>query len=179
SKADLRDILERGLSLKVELKSGVVVDLANAQRRRSLSDLKWLERAEEKELAAPEGRWIDMTGDPTAGDPGERVMLGHNGLWRVGLPKGELDARLLDLKSGALRRIPYRGAQSIPGCYSKDRTKVFVTGLTEESGFGLFEIDLKTGTNRPLGGKLLESGFNFFPTLSPDGKMLAAIHKSG
>ncbi len=177
--ADLKDVLEHGLSMKLDVKTGMVLELANAQRRQSLSNFQWREKLDEKEFAVPDRKWTDATGDPVAGDPGELLMLGHNGLWRPGFPKGELEARLLDLKSGALRRVPFKGPTAVPGCFLKDRRKVVVSALTDDGALGLYEVDLSTGANRRLGGKLLETGFALFPVVSPDGKSLAALHKSG
>jgi Tol biopolymer transport system component len=37
---------------------------------------------------------------------------------------------------------------------------------------GLYEISLKSGENRQLGGELLATGFSLFPSLSPDGKTI-------
>ena len=176
---DLKDVLEHGLSMKLDLKTGMVLELANAQRRQTLSNFQWREKLDEKEFAVPGKKWTDVTGDPTTADPGELLMLGHNGLWRPGFPKGELEARLLDLKSGALRRVPFKGATAVPGCFLKDRRKVVVSAITDDGAVGLYEVDLSSGANRRLGGKLLEAGFALFPTPSPDGKSLAALHKSG
>ncbi len=53
-----------------------------------------------------------------------------------------------------------------------------ISGVDPFAGvFGLYEVDLKTGENRRLGGERLASGFTLMPALSPDGKTLAVLHK--
>jgi hypothetical protein len=100
------------------------------------------------------------------------------GSWRPGMAKPEADGRLLDVRTGRHRRIPFRGAVSEPGCLLKDRTGVLVTGLAPEGGaLGLYEVDLRTGANRRLGGELLAGGFTLSPALSPDGRTAAVLHQ--
>ena len=94
------------------------------------------------------------------------------------MPSPEADGRLLDMKTGRYRRIPFEGAMTLPGCFTRDRTSVVVTGVDTTAGImGLYQIDLKAGTNRQLGGDLLASGYSLFPRLSPDGKTVAVLHK--
>ncbi len=53
-----------------------------------------------------------------------------------------------------------------------------MTGVDTMNGvMGLYEIDLKTGVNRGLGGDLLANGISLFPSLSPDGKTVVVSHK--
>jgi len=67
---------------------------------------------------------------------------------------------------------------SLSGCFLKSRNKLAVSGTSVIEGtVGLYEIDLATGVNRRLGGKLLATGFSLFPALAPDGKTLAVLHK--
>jgi Tol biopolymer transport system component len=86
--------------------------------------------------------------------------------------KGDPDGRLINIKTGRMRRIPFEGEASIPGCFLSGRDKVVVTGMSD-SRFGLYEIDLKTRKNHPLAAKVLAGTFPLAPVLSPDGKTLA------
>lgn len=101
------------------------------------------------------------------------VMLAHCGAWRPGAPGCDLDTHLLELKTGALRRVPYAGGTSLPGAFLPDRTKVVVSGTDVAGGMRPFEVDLLSGAQRPLGGETLAQGISLFPTLSPDGTTLA------
>jgi Tol biopolymer transport system component len=105
-------------------------------------------------------------------------MIGNSGLWRPGMKSHESDGRLLDVRTGRYRRIAFHGTSTTPGCFTRDRTRVVVTGVDIMSAvIGLYEIDLKTGANRQLGGDLLATGFSLFPSLSPDGKTVALLHQ--
>ena len=105
-------------------------------------------------------------------------MIAHSGIWRPGMKASDTDGRLLDLRTGRYRRIPFQEGTSLPGCFLKGRTEVAISGVDPFAGvFGLYEVDLKTGENRRLGGERLASGFTLMPALSPDGKTLAVLHK--
>jgi Tol biopolymer transport system component len=62
----------------------------------------------------------------------------------------------------------------MPGCFLKDRKSVVVTGVNyATTDWGLYEIDLRSGNNRMLGGGSLAHGMVVDPVLSPDGKTIA------
>lgn len=173
-----RDLLDRGVSTDVELATGMIVEYGSPERRTIIGDFRRLERADPETFSIRGRRWDDFTDDPTRGNRDDLIMMGHCGVWRPGMPSPEADGRLLDLKTGRHRRIPFRGDLTLPGCFSRDRTRVYVTGADTDSGaLGLYEIDLRTGENRQLGGEPLATGFSLFPCLSPDGKAMAVLHK--
>ena len=176
----VKDLLARGIEMRVDVASGVLLQYGAAQRQSRVSDFHWRDRIDPGDFAVDGQNWEDNTDDPTAGDLGDLVMIGHSPLWRPGTPAHDTEGRLLDLKSGRYRRIPFQGAQVLPGCFLAGRTRVAVSGLdatSDDGGLGLYEVDLKTGANRRLGGALLTGGFTLFPVLSPDGKTLAVLHK--
>lgn len=174
----MRDLLEEGIPTRVEVASGLVVRYGASEKQTEIHDFRWLERVPPEAFGVEGVEWQDFTEDPTGGDPTELVMLGHNGTWRPGTRTGETDGRLLDLRTGSYRRIPFHGATVLPGCFLKDRRRVVVSGLDAIEGvLGLYEVDLTTGENRRLGGDLLASGMTLMPALSPDGTTLAVLHK--
>jgi hypothetical protein len=173
-----RNLLAHGLSTEIDLKSGMLVQFGAPERRTKLTGFRWLTQVDPKDFSTEGATWDDYTDDPTSGDRNDVLMIGHCALWRPGMKTPESDGRLLNVKTGRYRRIPFQGAMSLPGCFTKDRTHVVVTGVdTMNAVMGLYEIDLKTGVNRRLGGDLLSSGFSLFPSLSPDGKTVVVSHK--
>jgi len=54
----------------------------------------------------------DYADDPTTGDLMDLVMIGHAGVWRPGAKGREIEGRLLDLKTGRCRRIPFERINS-------------------------------------------------------------------
>jgi hypothetical protein len=172
-----RDLLARGVSTDVELESGLVLQFGAPERRTKVSRFRF-GNVDPAEFATDGTTWDDQTDDPTAGDRQDLLMIGHCGVWRPGMPSPEADGRLLNIKTGRLRRVPFHGGISLPGCFTTDRSHVVVTGFDTAGGvMGLYDIDLKTGANRQLGGDLLATGFSLFPSLSPDGKTVAILHK--
>jgi Tol biopolymer transport system component len=173
-----RNLLAHGLSTEIELKSGLLVQFGAPERRTKVTGFHWLTEVDPKQFSTDGIKWDDYTGDPTSGDRNDLLMIAHCALWRPGMPTPDSDGRLLDLKTGRYRRIPFQGAMTLPGCFTRDRTRVVVTGVDTMNGvMGLYEIDLKTGANRRLGGDLLANGFSLFPSLSPDGKTVVVSHK--
>ncbi len=174
----MQELITKGTPLKIEIASGMVVQLGSAEKQTEFHGFTWLDQVPPKKFEVEGRAWEDNTEDPTKGDLSELLMLSHSGVWRPGMKAGDTDGRLLDLHSGRYRRIPFQGAIALPGCFLKDRTRIVVSGLDVLSGvLGLYEVDLKTGQNRRLGGELLASGFSLMPALSPDGKRLAVLHK--
>jgi Tol biopolymer transport system component len=173
----IRDLIENGTPTKVDTKHGIVVQFGAAQQQTELQNFQWLDQVAAAEFNVEGKNWTDFTDDPTDKDNSELLMISHSGTWRPGTKTGDTDGRLIDLKTGRLRRIAFHGAVSSPGCFLGDRRRVVVSGLNALAGaMGLYEVNLKTGENRQLGGELLASGFTLMPALSPDGQTLAVLH---
>jgi hypothetical protein len=175
----MKGLLKRGIETRVDVALGMIVQYGTAERPTRVGDFRWRDRIDPNDFSVDGRKWDDFTADPMAGDRDDLVMIGHCGVWRPGMNSPETDGRLLDLKTGRYRRIPFQGGQVMPGCFLAGRTRVAVTGLdaTGDGALGLYEVDLKTGANRRLGGELLGGGMTLFPVLSPDCQTLAVIHK--
>ncbi len=168
----------RGVVVRIDLATGMYLQLGSADRQTEITDFKWLDTVAPEEFAIAQQEWEDFSADPTVGNADDLLMIGHNAGWQPGMKSGDTDGRLLDVRTGRYRRIPFQGIATVPGCFLKDRSRVVVSGLDDTSGtLGLYEIDLKTGENRRLGGDALAGGNSLMPALSPDGKTIAVIHK--
>jgi len=174
SAAEARAIIANGLQTRIDLSTGVVLRAGVP--------------GAETEL---EGPYFFTTPPPTesfdVGDlvPGllassvqsvteSLVMIAHCGAWRPGAPGCDLDTALLELKHGALRRVPFMRGTSLPGSFLPDRTRVLVSGTEIGGGMRPVEVNLINGGQRVLGGKTLLSGMTLFPTASPDGSRAVA-----
>lgn len=181
SYGDIRRRLEGGMPLGIDARTGIVAEYVMANAPYKVTDFRLLDAVPAGELEPEKQKWEDLSDDPTVSAPPEDLMmLGHAPIWRPGMPSHETDAVLLDLRSGHLRRVPFQGAVAVPGCFLKDRSGVIVGGADVANGAGihLYQIDLKTGANRRLGGDALAEGVTLMPALSPDGKSVAALHKA-
>ncbi|WP_165072642.1 TolB-like translocation protein [Paludisphaera rhizosphaerae] len=173
-----RELLDRGMPTKVDSTTGLIVLDGAPDRQTEMRDFRWLDAVDPNELRVDDQQWEDFADDPTAGDTSDLVLINHSGIWRPGQPAGDSDGRLLDVRTGRLRRIPLREPIVMSGCFLKDRAKVIVSGLDQaRGGLDLYEVDLKTGANRRLGGERLAEGNTLMPACSPDGKTIAALHK--
>jgi hypothetical protein len=171
--AEIKTLLAAGAPTRIDLATGMLLEFGSQRMRTRVENFRWRKEIPDREFAI-NGDWEDFTGDPTLIDLSRTVIFGH------APGPTEPDNVLLDLRTGSFRRIPFRGAVSLSGCFLKGRKKVVVAGTNMLAGcIGLYEIDLSSGANRQLGGKLLATGFTLFPVLSPDGKTLAVYHKSG
>jgi hypothetical protein len=82
---------------------------------------------------------------------------------------------LLNVRNGKVRRVPFPFGVALSGCFSPDRTKVYISGTKfDDATIALFEINLMTGETMPLGDESLRRGIWLGPVLSPDGRSLAA-----
>jgi hypothetical protein len=173
---ELRGYLSEGFPLEVELSSGMVVHLGTHERQKQIAGFRWLEEVDDRQFAVEGVEWIDHTGDPTARNADDLAMIGYCGYWRTGAKSFEFDTCLIDVNTGRFRRVPFRGYATLPGCFSKDREKVFVSGMPDAGEmFRLYEINLRTGHNRRLGRRSLTGGHVLGPSLSPNGRTLAVI----
>ncbi len=158
---------------RVDVERGLVVLRGAPGHRVALAGFEWLDQVDESRFAvAGEPPPLDASSDPTREAPGDLLMFSHCPWWQPGMSADVvMDARLLELGPRRVRRVAFDGAWSSPGCFSRDRTRVYVCG--DE---GLFEVDLRTGRDRRLGGAALATGACLFPALSPDGRTLAVVH---
>lgn len=178
--AALRTALDPGVPLTIDTKTGILTEYATAKVSVAISNFHFIYPAPaslEPEIARQ--TWKDFTDDPTAGGkPDDLLMIGHYAAWRPGQPSGDFEALLLNMATGRSRRVPFAGIAAIPGCFVRNRAAVVVAGMEVDQGtMHLYEIDLKTGVNRLLGGETLAVGQTLMPVLSPDGKTLAAHYK--
>jgi hypothetical protein len=176
----MRELLQKGIPLKVEIASGMIVQWGTADLQTKLHGFSWLHENEvaPEQFAVGGTPWQDFTRDPTEGDTSELLMIGHSGIWRPGMKATDTDGRLLDLRTGHYRRIPFRGVTSIPGCFLQGRRHVVISGVDAKEGvLGLYVVDLRTGENRRLGTNLFTGGHTLMPALAPDGKTLAVLHR--
>ena len=158
----------------MDLQTGLIVQTGNVGKRQWHRDFRLVHQADMMEFTVSDRQWADKTEPIRADDPAELVMIRHSTLWRPGQPVGELASRILNVRTGECRRVPYRGATCEPLCFSQDRKQLYVGGLLPEGiAMGLFEINLENLKHRRLGLPLLNRGFVMFGALSPDGKMLA------
>jgi Tol biopolymer transport system component len=175
--ARMRDLLLHGNPTKVEAASGMIIQFGAANQQTELHDFRWLDHVNPDEFRVEGKKWQDFADDPTENDASNLLMIAHNGTWRPGMQAGDADGRLVDLRTGRFRRIPFQGAITAPGCFLRDRSRVVVSGLDAMGGvLGLYEVNLKTGENRLLGGNLFTSGFTFMPALAPNGQTIAVLH---
>jgi hypothetical protein len=179
--AALRTALDPGVPLTIDTRTGILTEYATAKVSVAISNFHFVDPAPaslEPEIARQ--TWKDFTDDPTAGGtPQDLLMIGHYAAWRPGQPSGDFEALLLNMATGRSRRVPFAGIAAIPGCFVRDRAAVIVSGMELDQGtVHLYEIDLKTGVNRLLGGETLAIGQTLMPVLSPDGKTLAAHYKN-
>lgn len=178
--ADIRRLLDQGVPLAVDVRTGVMTEFVAGNVAYKVAGLRHLVAVPRDEPNPELLKWEDFTDDPTVtAKPNDLVMLGHAPFWKPGGPDHDPDAVLLDLASGRVRRIPFEGVAAAPGCFLRGRTGVVVAGMdVVRGGLQLFTVDLRTGANRPLGGAALDDGITLMPALSPDGKSVAALHKA-
>jgi Tol biopolymer transport system component len=109
------------------------------------------------------------------------VMIQHLPGWTPDQGEGDMLTALVNIKTGQMIRVPYRGAAFMPMsyCFSRDRTKVYASGnVSSENGSALVEIDLLSGDERRLTSPAIAGNW-MGPVLSPDGKTLASLNYTG
>lgn len=171
--------LDEGNVLKIDASTGIVVQAGEEGRRVQITDFAWVDQPDEAEFAVDQATWQDETTPLAPVGSNDLAMIGYAAFWRPGQPTSDTDAMLVNLRTGKFRRVPTPYAAPMAGCFSPDRTKAYVSAADWASGaIAVGEIDLVKHSFRPLGGKAAV-GFNMFPCVSPSGKSLVWLHKSG
>ena len=166
----IRTRLEEGNQLRVDLKTGLMERLVLGNIELEYGRVEWLSER-------PEIPNLNEYPDFSASLPADRdglIMIGRAGSWRPGYPEMDSGGQVLNIDTGKVTRIPFKGMSCMPGCFSDQRTKVVVTARERDgSGVGLYLVDLRKGEQMRLGGSAFEGGLCEYPVLSPDGRMLA------
>jgi hypothetical protein len=171
----VRDLLANGSPSEIDIENGIFASAGAMDRRYRFREFRWLEGDNSQQFMIDESKFIDHTAaivDET-GSRQDLVMMAHAGAWSPGLPTFDTDAQIVNMRTHELRRVPFSGGVSHPGCFSKDRSSVYICGQNAAEGaFGLFQIDLRSGETRQLGQNGI-IGLCLHPVVSPDGKTLA------
>ena len=171
-------LLVSGLRSKYSRATGMMIEDLNAPCRYEMHHFKWLDSVDAKEFAVPRDEFEDFT-RPLSTDADQHVMICHIMPGPPSLRTKDIHrhAQVLDLASGRLTRIPFQGFFSQPGCFLQDRSRVIVIGAGRTNeGFAPYEVNLRTGANRRVGGSELVSGVCQAAALSPNGKTVAMLH---
>jgi hypothetical protein len=177
--AKLRRVLEQGETTRVDVGTGLVVERGRPDAPVKFENFRWLDEAPRGALSVEGTEWVDRSDGPLAGDrdPDELVMFLHGAELERGVDPREANGRILDLKSGRLWRIAFRGAGAIPGCFLPARPAEVFSGLSyDEGGWGLYWIDLETGDSSQMGGGVFVTGTPGDMAVAPDGRTLAVVH---
>lgn len=175
----ITDLLKNGTNRRVDAASGIVVGINTGKWELSVTGFRWLDSAADAALRVDDKKWQDKSDDPTGGDPNDLLAIANHPAWQPGQPAGDLHPCIIDLHTGAMRRIPFQGAAAMPGSFSRDRKSVFVAGAVQTAGqMGIYEVNLQTRQNQKIAPGILATGMSVFPVLSPDGKSLLVMHKS-
>jgi hypothetical protein len=170
-----KEVLANGLTWKVNLEHGYIAEFGLPSQRITVEKYQALSDIDPELFDKGDEPWDDRSGallidDEQACD--DVVMIAHAPAWHPGSSVPYTDTVLLNIKTGQIRRIPYQNGNCVPGCFSQDRLKVFLTGTLGPFGSqALFEVDLITGDHRRLGAHQLQ-GTPVSPALSPDGRTL-------
>jgi hypothetical protein len=173
---ELRNRLKNGARLVADESTGILVKFGDTDRHFQTNGFHWIADVPESTFRVDDQKWEDHSQPLADGNIDRLAMFGYAGSWEPGQRTGDISSILLDLDSGEIRQIPYVYGIASPGGFF-DSSRIFLTGYV--SGGALmapFEVNLKTGANRQLGGDALAAGVTVSPALSPDKTKLAVWH---
>ena len=174
-----REQLAKGTPLVVDEATGIMVECKLRDMLISLEDFKWLNTTVDADFALPRNAvWDDQARPWSDTELNDCVMVGHDPLFQAGGKNPAIDAYLLNVQSGRLRRLPYEGISSMPGCFLKDRREVIVCGFDVDGPAGLVKVNLQTRANTPVESDHGKGRMSMFAELSPDGEKAATLQMS-
>jgi hypothetical protein len=166
------------LDIEVDVASGIVTRVETPKLPLRIEGFKWGESDDPAWSQVVDSEYTDNTEAALSDDnKSDIAMLCHQHGWKLGEPAREGDVTLVNIKTGAAWRAPFPGGPGLPGCFSKDRHKIYMTGPSAHEGtLGLYEIDLKSGAVKPIAEELWSAGASLLAyDVSPDGRRLAAL----
>lgn len=171
--ADLEQALLEGTEISIDEKTGMLMYERTIRFSRKVESFTWLTASPPGAFALDPDGYEDHSADITTDRTIDWIMVGYDPRWRQGAKDPNSDSYLLNLKTRELRRVPLRGPGGLPGSFSPDRRRVYVTGtLDDERGMVALEIDLRSGDNRVIADS--KSGFfPMIPLASHDGRRVA------
>jgi hypothetical protein len=171
--------LRDGTIIKIDARHGLLIQTGEDEKRVQITNFTWVEQPPKTEFAVDQDIWPDETAPLAPVGSPDLAMIGYSAGWRPGQPAMDTDAMLVNLSTGKFRRVATPFSAPMGGCFSPDRTKVYVSAYDSASGaIVLGETDLAEHTFRILGGNSAV-GVNLFPCVSPSGKSMLWLHKSG
>src|SRR5438093_5305859 len=138
----LKERLENGIRFTVNRKTGLIVSRDSKGIATTVENFKWLDHVRESEFAVRLDGWKDFSNIPSTEDVSEWTLVGYDPLFEANGSQPAPDAHLLNLRTGELRRLPYEGFGTLPGCFLHDRRSVISTGFGWEGEMQLLKVDL-------------------------------------
>ena len=178
--SQLEQVLADGQTVIVDSKTGVLLRSGAMNMDCEVTAFSAKDKTLEKDLSVAADGWKDVTNDPTkTKDPNDLLMISNCPMADMSNAKQLQNAMitcLVDLSNNRVRRIPFRGPDCLAGSFSKDRKKVYLSGLGQgDTTLGVYEVDLSTGANRKIAPADLPSGQVMGPVPSPDENSLAVV----
>ena len=156
---------------RVDFNTGIVTYRGKYGRETEVDSFKWLDKVPEDAFKT-EGKWQDFS--KPIEDFDNWFLAEHSAYFIPGQPYAA-DGRLVNAKTGEVRRVPFPGFLTSAGCFSKDRKSIYVPAKTvTEDNFEIYQIPLNSRNIRRMGSPM--RGIKLNPTISPDGKKLAFIY---
>lgn len=179
-KAQLQEIgewLTLGIPLTVEEGTGIVLQTRVEETAVEVEGFHWLDELPAGAFDLPANvKWEDQTKPWRTGDYGDCIMFSHDPLYVLNSDTQlNPSAYILNFRTEEIRRVPFRGISSEPGCFMKDRRLVVVSGRWAIEGTHLMGINLPGGENLVV-RRLTMRGVDLTAALSPDGKKIAVLH---
>jgi hypothetical protein len=174
---ELKARLSKGFPMIVDQQTAVVLDRGLPPKNEvHCRGFSWTEPGAVPNWHVESRQWKDFTRTISANELRDVIQIGHSRMWRPGNPTGDTDLMLFNVRTGMVKRAPFPFGTALSGCFSRDRTRIYVSGTKlDESAVRLFEINIMTGETRLVGDEALAHGIWMNPVLSPDGTILAAM----
>ncbi|MCH2206748.1 MAG: hypothetical protein MK132_12870 [Lentisphaerales bacterium] len=153
--------------------SGVITRLDNPDGVVEITDLK-LTTLSDNESLTPKGDFLDLTAVPNWQ---ETAFFSFNGTWQPGRPTLTKDCRFINLKTGVIRRLPFKGTLSTPQAINRHKGLLFLTGtLPGSPHLRPFVYNLDDGSMKPIGPRAIHQGRVEQISLSPNQDKIAILH---
>ncbi|MCM8534036.1 MAG: hypothetical protein NE330_22935 [Lentisphaeraceae bacterium] len=168
----LLDYAQKG-KLNIVNDSGIISRLDSVDGVVEIKNFKWLTLSNHTLLDLPE-HFVDLSKEMISSN---EILISYNGLWNPKRKDMITDGKFLNIESGHIRRIPFKGTRSTPYGFDAEQGIVYLTGrLPGRNAISPFALNIKTGKMSPLGSRSLQVGHVTDMSLSANKNKLVLIH---
>lgn len=167
------EALRKGTTVEIDRVNGLLSGMGGGTLAWRRTAWEWLHEAPAELNVDRPADYADCSSEIPESELESYILISHAGIWRKGMPSMDVDGCVMNVRTGAIRRVAHRGPMATPWGFSRDRKRIYFSGMQfGEVGMQPMEIELRSGERRNIGKAVTEPKL-FMGTLSNNAERAA------